>query len=79
MDCSLPGSSVHGILQARTLDWVVVPFSTGSSQPRGQTQVEPNVIEPSLQADPLPFEPTEKQKKNVGSQISINTRMDKYI
>ena len=63
MDCSLPGSSVHGILQARTLDWVVVPFSRGSSQPRGQTQVEPNVIEPSLQADPLPFEPTEKQKK----------------
>ena len=39
MDCSLPGSSVHGILQARTLEWVAVPFSRGSSQPRDRTQV----------------------------------------
>ena len=34
MDCSLPGSSVHGILQARILEWVAVFFSRGSSQPR---------------------------------------------
>ena len=34
MDCSLPGSSVHGILQARILEWVAIPFSRGSSQPR---------------------------------------------
>ena len=34
MDCSLPGSSVHGILQARILEQVVIPFSRGSSQPR---------------------------------------------
>ena len=33
MDCSLPGSSVHGILQARMWEWVAVPFSKGSSQP----------------------------------------------
>ena len=39
MDCSLPDSSVHGILQARILEWVAVPFSRGSSQPRDQTQV----------------------------------------
>ena len=32
MDCSPPGSSVHGILQARTLEWVAMPSSTGSSQ-----------------------------------------------
>ena len=32
MDCSLPGSSVHGILQARLLEWVATPFSRGSSQ-----------------------------------------------
>ena len=38
-DCSLPGSSVHGILQARILAWVAVPFSRGFSQPRDQTQV----------------------------------------
>ena len=31
MDCSLPGSSVHGILQARILEWVAISFSTGSS------------------------------------------------
>ena len=34
MDCSLPGSSVHGISQARILEWVAIPFSRGSSQPR---------------------------------------------
>ena len=39
MDCSLPSSSVHGILQARILEWVAVPFSRGSSQPRDWTQV----------------------------------------
>ena len=39
MNCSLPGSSVHGILQARLLEWVVIPFSRGSSQPRNQTVV----------------------------------------
>ena len=33
MDYSLPGSSVHGILQARILEWVAVPFSRGSSDP----------------------------------------------
>ena len=39
MDCSPPGSSVHGILQARVLEWVTFSFSSGSSQPRDQTQV----------------------------------------
>ena len=34
MDCSLPGSSVHGILQAIILEWVAMPSSRGSSQPR---------------------------------------------
>ena len=38
-DCSPPGSSVHGILQARILEWVAFPFSRGSSRPRDQTQV----------------------------------------
>ena len=33
MDCSLPGSSVHGIFQARVLKWVVISFSKGSSHP----------------------------------------------
>ena len=39
MDCGLPGSSVHGILQATILVWVAIPFSRGSSQPSDQTQV----------------------------------------
>ena len=39
MSGSLPGSSVHGILQARMLVWVAIPFSRGSSQLRDQTQV----------------------------------------
>ena len=34
-DCSLPGSSVHEIFQARVLEWVATSFSRGSSQPRG--------------------------------------------
>ena len=38
VDCSLPGSSVHGILQARILEWVAISFSRGSSRPRN-TQV----------------------------------------
>ena len=37
MDCSPPGSSVHGILQARILEWVAMPSSRGSSRPRDQT------------------------------------------
>ena len=39
MDCSPPGSSVHGILQARILEWVAMPSSRGSSQSRDRTQV----------------------------------------
>ena len=49
MDCSPPGSSVHGILQARTLEWVASPFPRGFSQLR-----EPG--SPTLQADSLPSE-----------------------
>ena len=39
MGCSLPGSSVHGILQARILEWVASSFSRGSSPPRDQSWV----------------------------------------
>ena len=39
VDCSPPGSSVSGILQARILEWVGISFSRGSSLPRGQTHV----------------------------------------
>ena len=39
MDYSLPGSSVHEILQARILEWVAIPFSRGSSRPRALTSL----------------------------------------
>ena len=39
MDWSSPGSPVHRIFQARILEWVAIPFSTGSSQPRNQTWI----------------------------------------
>ena len=53
-DCSPPGSFVPGILQARILEWVAVPSSRGSPQPR----TEPR--SPVLQADSLPAEPPGK-------------------
>ena len=39
VDCSSPGSSIHGILQARILEWVAISFSRGSFQPRDRTWV----------------------------------------
>ena len=39
MDCGSPGSSVHGILQARILEWVAIPFCRGSSPPRDWTHI----------------------------------------
>ena len=39
MGCSPPGFSIHGILQARILQWVAIPFSRGTSQPRDRTLV----------------------------------------
>ena len=39
MDCSLPGSSVHGVFQARVLEWVAISFFRGPSWPSDRTQV----------------------------------------
>ena len=39
MNCSLPGSSVHGVFQVRILEWVAISFSRGSSPPRGWTHI----------------------------------------
>ena len=50
--CSPPGSSVHGILQARTLEWAAVSFSRGSSRPRDRTWV--SCISWNWQADCFP-------------------------
>ena len=50
MDCSLPGSPIHGVLQARILEWVAIPFSKGSSNAGTEAR------SPALQADSLPSE-----------------------
>ena len=57
VDCSPPGCSVHGILQARILEWVAVPFSRGSSRPRHRTQVSCFL---HWQAGSLPLSPPGK-------------------
>ena len=49
MDCSLPGSSVHGILQARIVEWVAISFSKDSSWSRDRTG------SPALQVESLPL------------------------
>ena len=54
VDCGPPGSPVHGILQARILEWAAIPFSKWSSDPG----MEP--VSPALQADSLPSEPPGK-------------------
>ena len=54
VDYSLPSSSVHGVLQARILEWVAMHSSRGSSRPRGQTLI---TTPPALEADPLPRSP----------------------
>ena len=60
VDCSLPGSSVHGVLQARILEWVAFSFSRGSSRPRDQTHVSCLLRLLHWQADPLPPAPPGK-------------------
>ena len=57
MDCSPPGSSVHGILQARILEWIAIPFSRDLPDPRIKCK------SPPLQAYFLPYEPPEKPTK----------------
>ena len=65
MDRSIPGFSVLGILQARILKWVAVPFSRGSSQPRDQTQVS------CIEGDSLPSEPPGKPKNTRVGSLSL--------
>ena len=57
--CSLPASSVHGILQTRILEWIAIPFSRVSSWPRNRTRVSLIASRPSLPSEwsgkPLTF------------------------
>ena len=65
VDCSPPVSSVHVILQARILEWVAMPSSRGSSQPRS----------PTLQADSLPSEPPGKPMNTGVGILSLLQRI----
>ena len=60
MDCNIPDSSVHGIFQARVLEWAAISFSRGSSRPRSS---QPG--SPALQTDSLPPEPPGKKYQNI--------------
>ena len=57
MDCSPPGSSVHEIFQARILEWVVIPFSRGSSRPGDRTRIS---LSSALAGVPGPLAPPGK-------------------
>ena len=59
MVCSLPGSSVHGILQARILEWVAMPSSRGSPDPGIETV---SVYASFIAGDSLPNEPPGKPR-----------------
>ena len=67
VDCSPPGSSVHGTVQARIQEWVAISFSRGSSWPRDPTQVS------CMQADSLLSEPPGKPKEVVSAIIGVVT------
>ena len=67
MDCSPTGFSAHGILQARTLEWIAMPLSRGSSLPRDRAPV-------SWQADSLPPAPSEKSIAKVHFSILLATK-----
>ena len=67
MGCSLPGSSVHGILEAGILKWIAVLYSRESSQPRDQ--IEPR--SPTLQGASLPSEPPGKPEITKVGSLSL--------
>ena len=73
--CNPMDYTLHGILQARILEWVAVPFSEGSSQPRDRTRC------PALQADSFPAEPQGKPNKQ-GTPVVMSTQtpeLDLYL
>ena len=70
MDCSSPGSSVHGIFQARVLEWVVISFSRGSSQPRDLTWFSRIVGRHFLPSEP-PGKPLQYRRPGFNLQVGI--------
>ena len=73
--CDLPGSSVHGILQARTLEWVAYPFSRGSSWPRGLPHCRLILSQLSYQGSPIANVLTLNRKMVSYRQVHFSVRM----
>ena len=75
MDCSPPGSSIHGILQARILEWVAISFCRGSSQPNDQIRVSciaGRLYHLSHQGPPPPM--SQKHNQTVGLTCRCRSR-----
>ena len=62
VDCSLPGSSVHRIFQARTLEWVAISSSREASRPRDQTRISCRLLH--WQTDSLPLSHLGRPRRN---------------
>ena len=95
IDCTPPGSSVHGILQARLLEWVAMPSSRGSFRPRDRTCVSCSLC--TRQAGTLPLVPpgkpnacynlsiicisshTQERVKESKSQVRDNVRLNSTL
>ena len=85
MDCSLRGSSVHGILQARILEWVAMPSSRGSSSPRDRTLSSCGsciagrffTAEPMTSTDSslISYHPQKRMKYAIASNSPTNARI----
>ena len=73
MDCNPPGSSVHGISQAKILEWIAICFSSDLPDP----EVKPG--SPALQVDSLPSEPPEKLSKKISSKMRSGQILDIYF
>ena len=73
MDCNPPGSSVHGISQAKILEWIAIPFSSDLPDP----EIKPG--SPALQVASLPSEPPEKLSKKISSKMRSGQILDIYF
>ena len=80
MDCSLPGSFDHGILQARILQWVAIPISRGSSWPRDWTHVSffcRRILYPSEPPENKEFKSLLMKVKKKSGKVSLKLNIQK--
>ena len=77
MDCSPPGSPLHGILQARILEWVAISYSRGSSRPSERVSCAHISCSSALASASLPLGPLKSPIINV--LIIMKTQSEKYL